>query len=73
MLIEVIEVVPTTSRGWLTSLGGVASSVGFVMAGLVVLAIQTAQWSLAKWQWGFRLSLLMGIWPAVLLLLVVPW
>ncbi|KAI8474696.1 MAG: hypothetical protein J3K34DRAFT_518004 [Monoraphidium minutum] len=73
MVLEVLEVVPSHCRGRLFCLRSVGSTVGFSMAALVVLAIKLADQGLAEWRWGFRLSLLLGMWPAAMLMCFVPW
>ncbi|KAI8474669.1 MAG: major facilitator superfamily domain-containing protein [Monoraphidium minutum] len=73
MMIEVIEVVPTARRGSLVSLRAVAAALGFSMAAVVVLGIKLADLGLSQWRWGFRLSLILGIWPAAMLMCVIPW
>jgi hypothetical protein len=58
MLIEVLEVLPTPARGRLASLGGVAATVGFALAALVVMCIKARPGSGAR---GLALCLSPGV------------
>jgi hypothetical protein len=74
MLIEVIEILPPAARGRCAALVGVATAIGFLMADAVVYGIKITEWELVPlWRWGFRLSLLLGLWPALMVLAVLPW
>ncbi|GBF90054.1 hypothetical protein Rsub_02762 [Raphidocelis subcapitata] len=73
MTIEVIEIVVAPYRGRLATIGGIAMTFGWLLADCVAYGIRVAEWHVAQWRWGFRLSLLLGLWPALMLLAVVPW
>jgi MFS family permease len=73
MIVEVIEVAPPPSRGRLAAIGGASTAVGRVLADCVIAGIKLAEFTMMQWRWGFRLSLLLGVWPALTLLAVLPW
>ncbi|GBF87993.1 sugar transport protein [Raphidocelis subcapitata] len=73
LLIEVVEVSPAESRGGITCAMGAAVALGWLLGDTVVLGLRLGEWHVGEWHWGFRLSLLLGVWPAALLLAVLPW
>jgi hypothetical protein len=73
LLIEVVEVAPAASRGAAACAIGAAVALGWLLGDTVVLGLRLGEWHVGEWHWGFRLSLLLGMWPAALLLAVLPW
>ncbi|KAI8468004.1 MAG: general substrate transporter [Monoraphidium minutum] len=67
-LLQTVESVPAARRGVLMALAGVCYAVGGVTSSYLDFALTKNQWS-----WGFRLSLLLGMWPALIILGVTPW
>ncbi|GBF90461.1 hypothetical protein Rsub_03457 [Raphidocelis subcapitata] len=73
MLIEVIEVSPAEHRGKLAALTGAAMACGWTLADSVVYGLRLAEAQMEQWHSGFRLSLLLALWPSLMLLVVLPW